>query len=292
MDFRVLEYFLMVAREENITKAAQILHVSQPTISRQLMQLEEELGVKLFRRSNHNIYLTNDGILFRRRAQEMVNLAEKTKKELSEKAEELVGEINIGCGELQSLGELSKMMAGFHEHHPNVHFTMHSGNNSDTYELLEQGNLDIGLFLEPMELIQYDLLPLKTKEEWGVLVKNDSPFADRTGIIPGELVGTKVITIRDRLVQLELANWSGKYAKKMANLATYNLINNAAMMVRAGMGPAICLRLNCHYDDLKFIPFEPKIEMTSVLAWKGTSVMSQTVQAFVDYCREQVNGTA
>ena len=288
MDFRILEYFLMVAREENITKAAQILHVSQPTISRQLMQLETDLGVKLFQRSNHNIYLTNEGIIFRRRAQELIDLYQKTRNELNEATEELNGEINIGCGELQSFQELSEMMAGFYKLHPNVHFTIHSGNNEDILELLNQGNLDIGLFLQPMDLIRYDLLHMKTKEEWGILVRTDSPFAEKKSIIPGELVGTKVITIRDRLVQLELAKWSDKYAKDMANLATYNLLNNAAMMVKEGMGPAICMRMESEYEGLKFIPFEPKIEMTSVLAWKGMNVMSNTVKAFVEYCSEQL----
>lgn len=288
MDFRVLEYFLMVAREGNITKAAQILHVSQPTISRQMMQLEADLNVKLFQRSNHNIYLTKEGILFRRRAQELLDLYQKTRNEMKETIEELNGEINIGCGELKSFQELSQIMAGFYRLHPNVHFTIHSGNNEDILELLKQGNLDMGLFLEPMDLVQYDLLRLKTKEEWGILVAQDSPLAQKKYIVPGELVGTKVITIRDRLVQFELAKWSDKYAKEMANLATYNLVNNASMMVREGMGPAICLRLEAEYEGLKFIPFEPKIEMSSVLAWKGKSVMSNTVRAFVDYCGEQV----
>ena len=289
MDFRVLEYFLMVAREENITKAAQILHVSQPTISRQLMQMEEELGIKLFQRGNHNIHLTNEGILFRRRAQELLDLYQKTKNEMNETTEELNGEINIGSGELKSFQELSQIMAGFHKLHPNVHFTIHSGNNEDNLELLKQGNLDIGLFLEPMDLIQYDTIRMKTKEEWGILVNKNSPFAEKRSIVPGELVGTKVITIRDRLVQLELAKWSDKYAKGMANLATYNLIHNAALMAKEGLGPAICLHLESEYKELKFIPFEPKIEMTSVLAWKGMSVMSDTVKAFIDYCEQKIS---
>ena len=148
MELRVLSYFLTVAREENITKAAALLHVTQPTISRQLMQLEEELGVKLFRRSNHSILLTEQGMLLKRRAQELVSLAEKTKRELSQE-EALGGEISIGSGEYQNSSLLAEILAAFHERHPGVCFTMFSGNSDDIKERMERGLLDIGFLLEP-----------------------------------------------------------------------------------------------------------------------------------------------
>ena len=286
MDIRVLQYFLMVAREENITKAAQLLHVTQPTISRQLMQLEEELGVKLFKRSNHNINLTEEGIRFRRRAQEIVDISERAKEELAESEEELTGEIAIGCGEFQSVGELAKIMATFREENPKVHFKMQSGNNSNIDEWLEQGLLDMGLLIEPASLGKYEFVRMKQKEEWGILVRKDSDYAKRAYIKPGELVGTEVITIRDELVHHELAEWSGDYAKNMANFATYNLLYNAAMLVKQGMGPAICLRLNSEYEGLTFVPFSPKIEMSSVLAWKAHKMPSKTVNAFIKYVRK------
>jgi DNA-binding transcriptional LysR family regulator len=217
MDFRVLEYYLMAAREENITRASRILHVSQPTISRQLSQLEEELGVKLFERRNHNISLTKEGVLFRRRAQELVDLARKTKAEMQEKTDQLSGEIHIGCAELRSYKELAGMIAAFQKKNPQVHFTIHSGNNTENQELLEQGNIDLALFLEPIDLSRYESLRMKETERFGILARKDSPFGREKGIVPGQLVGTRVITIRDLSVQKELANWSGEYAEGMAN---------------------------------------------------------------------------
>ena len=149
MDIRILQYFLMVAREENITRAATILHITQPTLSRQLMQLEEELGAKLFVRSNHNVMLTDEGLLFRRRAQDIISIMEKAKGELSQTDDTLSGIISIGCGELHSVKELAEMMAAFQLQYPLVKFELYSGRNEDLQERLEQGTLDMALFLEP-----------------------------------------------------------------------------------------------------------------------------------------------
>lgn len=158
MDIRILSYFLMAAREENITKAAQLLHITQPTLSRQLMQLEEELGVKLFQRSNHSVYLTDEGMIFRRRAQELVNLAEKAQEELTQKEETLSGVIAIGCGEIRSVQEVAKLITGFQECCPLVKFELYSGDNEDIKERMEQGALDMGLLLEPVSIVKYDFI--------------------------------------------------------------------------------------------------------------------------------------
>ena len=166
MDIRVLEYFLMAAREENITKAAQLLHVTQPTLSRQLMQLEDELGVKLFERTNHSVLLTDEGFLFRRRAQDIVAMAEKAKSEVAQNEETLTGIISIGCNELRSVQELAKAMTAFQNRYPKVKFELYSGSNEEIQERIEQGSLDIGLFLEPFNLTKYTTLPMQTKERW------------------------------------------------------------------------------------------------------------------------------
>lgn len=150
MELRVLKYFLMVAREENITKAAQLLHVTQPTLSRQLMQLEEELGVQLFHRGKHNVTLTEDGMLLRRRAQELVFLSEKTKMELQHKEEMPTGEIAIGCGETKSMAALSEKMVSFRQKYPLVQFSIYSAIADDIKERLEKGLLDMGLLVEPV----------------------------------------------------------------------------------------------------------------------------------------------
>ena len=157
MELRVLKYFLMVAREENITRAASLLHVSQPSISRQLMQLEDELGVKLFNRSNHSIVLTDEGLLLKRRAQEMLALAEKTKTELVGE-DEIRGVISIGAGELKSSAFLAEIMTAFHKEYPQVKYDFYSGNADNIKERIERGILDVGLLLEPVEISKYDFI--------------------------------------------------------------------------------------------------------------------------------------
>lgn len=178
MDLRVLNYYLVVAREENITKAAQLLHMTQPTLSRQLMQLEEELGVKLFQRGKHNIYLTQAGMLFRRRAQELVNLADKAKAELQQSDQELTGEIAIGCNESKSMNELADQISAFRQIHPLVKFTLRSGNNGDIREWLDQGTVDFGILVEPAEVADTLICG------WGIRSLGD----------PGPYIGTPCAT--------------------------------------------------------------------------------------------------
>ena len=286
MDIRVLSYFLMVAREENITRAAQLLHITQPTLSRQLQQLEVELDAKLFRRSNHNIYLTNEGMLFRRRAQELVDLSEKAKMELSQSEEVLTGEVSIGCGELRSMEELAEIMDAFSKLHPRVKFHLHSGYNDDVKEWIEQGTLDMGLLVEPVDIGKYEFIRMSKKEEWGVLVRSDSPLAARDAIRPGDLVDTPLVTTRNSAIHGELASWSGDYARRMKPLVTYNLLYNAAEAVRQGMGAAVCIRLNCTYDGLVFVPMRPKLELGSILAWKERQTCCSTVGAFIQFAKK------
>ena len=289
MDIRVLQYFLMVAREENITKAAQLLHITQPTLSRQLMQLEEELGAKLFQRSNHNVVLSDEGLLFRRRAQDIVSMAEKAKQELVLNEDTLTGIISIGCGELRSVNELAKIMASFQNKYPKVKFEIYSGSNEDIQEKMESGILDLGLFLEPFTVSKYDFIKMKTKEQWGVLLHKDAPLASQKTIQPGDLVGTLVVTIHiNTPTQLALAQWSGDFAKEMDFYANYNVLHNAAIIARERKGAVICLKMDSHYDDMKFIPLEPKLELGSLIAWKDDPSYSKSTQAFIQHLRNEL----
>lgn len=183
MDIRVLQYFLAVVREENITKAAQLLHITQPTLSRQLMGLEQELGVKLFSRNNHSVTLTEEGMLFRRRAEEIVTLSEMTKRELKQEAM-LTGEISIGSGEYHGSCHLSGILAAFRAEHPNVTYSIYSGNSDNIKERIERGTLDIGLLLEPVEISKYDFLHFPVPETWNALVRSDSPLAQKPYLTP------------------------------------------------------------------------------------------------------------
>ncbi len=290
MELRVLNYFLMVAREENITKAAQLLHVTQPTLSRQLMQLEEELGVKLFDRSSHSIILTSEGMLLKRRAQEMLNLAEKTRNELTQKEENLTGLISIGSGELQSMKELSNLISGFRRRHPFVTFDIYSGNAEGIKARMESGALDMGLLLEPVNTAKYEFIRLHTKETWGVLVRDDSELAGKESVAPEDLVDYPLLVPANKPVQNELASWFGDYAKQMHIISTHNLVYNSAVMVQNGVGITVTLKLDCHYDHLKFIPLQNGTELSSVLAWKDSQVFSPATTAFIGYIKKCSKG--
>ena len=280
MELRVLKYFLAVAREENITKAAALLHLTQPTLSRQLMQLEEELGVQLFRRSRYHIELTEDGMLLRRRAQELVDLAEKTTREFTMRETELMGEIAIGAGETQSMSFLSRAMVSFRERYPKVTFRIFSATADDVKERLDTGLLDMGLLTEPVDVGRYAFCRMKERDRWGVLVRLDSPLAGLDSVTPDDLEQVPlIISVRER-VQRELANWFGDRWERLQIAASFNLILNAANMVRYGVGTALSFDLNFSFDDLRFIPLSPTMDTGTVLVWKKDQVLTPAVEAF------------
>lgn len=289
MDIRVLRYFLTVAREENITKAAALLHITQPTLSRQLMQLEEELGVKLFTRSNHSILLTAEGILLRRRAQEMVTLADKMKRELVHE-ETINGEVAIGSGEYKNSRVLSAIFAAFQKKHPGVQFEIYSGNSDNIKERIERGILDIGLLLEPVDIRKYEFTRMTMKEEWGIYVSEESDLAIKEMVTPQDLAGRPLILTRRDLIQQKIINWFGQYSERLQVKARGNLPYNLVAMSRQSMGVFLSLKLDCQYDRMKFIPLYPKLESNTVLAWKKNQAMSPTVRVFVDFAVKYING--
>ena len=280
MELRVLRYFLTVAQEENITKAAALLHVTQPTLSRQLMQLEEELGCKLFHRSQYRIILTDAGMLLRRRAQEIVELADKTQREFAQPEGELAGEISIGCGETQGMTFLSQHIRSFRELHPQVQFRIYSANADDVKERIEKGLLDLGLLTEPVDIGRYAFLRLPQKDRWGALVPKDSPLAQKEGITPQDLAGVPLLMSGREKVRSELAGWFGDGFDRLTIAATFNLILNAANMVKNGVGVALCFDLENISDALQFVPLSPKLETGTVLAWKKDKPLSPAAEQF------------
>ncbi|MEZ4863845.1 MAG: LysR family transcriptional regulator [Caldilineaceae bacterium] len=290
MELRVLKYFLMVAREENITKAAELLHVTQPTLSRQLAQLEDELGTKLFQRGQHGIALTEDGLLLRRRAMEIVALADKTERELSHADDLLSGEITIGSGETKNIHALIGMMAAFRRQHPDVTFDMYTAAADDIKEHLDRGLADVGVVVEPVEISQYHFLRLPGKERAGVLLRTDSPLAAKAVIRPEDLVGTPLLMVKRPYFQNELTNWFGAAYDQMEIVATYNLIYNAAMMVQHHMGVALCLELESQFDGLCFRPLEPTQENGTVLIWKKEQILPPTTRAFIEHIGKYTKG--
>lgn len=286
MEIRVLKYFLMAAREENITKAAELLHITQPTLSRQIQQLEEELGVKLFQRSNHSIRLTEDGMLLKRRAQEIVALTDKTEKEFQHKEESVSGEISIGSGETKSVHELAEIISLFREEYPAVSYDFYTANADDIKERLDKGLLDIGLLAEPVDISKYNFVRLNGRERWGILVREDSVLAAKEYVKPEDLLEIPLLMVRRPLVQSELAGWFDNYYDQIHIVGTYNLINNAAVMVEKGIGCALCFNLGVTFDKLRFVPLLPAVETGAVIVWKKNQIASQAVYKFIDFLKK------
>lgn len=285
MEIRVLNYFLMVAREENITRAAEILHITQPTLSRQIAQLEKELGVKLFQRSNHNIILTDDGMLLKRRAQEFMLLAEKTKKDFSSD-DEISGVISIGSGELKSMQFLSEMITSFRSKYPHVSFEIYSGDSDHIKERIDHGLLDIGLLLEPVDIGKYDFMRTNVQEEWNALVSENSPLAKKDVLTPQDFDGIPLILARRELAKNHIYNWLGEYADENNIIANGNLLYNIAIIAKNTMSSIIAIKLDCEYKDLKYIPLSPKLVSGTVLIWKKTQTFSKATEAFIKHLKE------
>lgn len=287
MELRVLQYFLTVAREENITRAAQYLHITQPTLSRQLMHLEENLGVKLFVRSNHNIILTDEGMLLKRRAEEMLDLYTKTKEELSNNNQDLCGKIALGFGETQSIIELSQIIVAFREKYPNVVFDFYTGIASDVKDRIENGLTDIGLLIEPVEISKYNFIKMPRKEKWCVVVKKDSPLAQQDSISAKDLVGIPLITAKRKSVQNELENWFGEYYKQLNIIATCNVsYSNISIMVANNIGASLVHEFDCKNDDVCVKPLYPEISNGTLLVWKKNQTNSVLVNTFIEFAKK------
>lgn len=285
MEIRVLNYFLMVAREENITRASALLHLSQPTLSRQMMQLEEELGVKLFSRHKHSIVLTDEGMLLKRRAEEIVSLAEETQREFK-RQEAVSGVISIGSGEARSVQFLTELISSFKEKYPLVQYDIYSAAADDIQYRIEKGLLDIGFLLEPVDIGRYEYLRVPQKERWGVLVHTDWDLAKKDTVSPKELSGIPVLMSKRQGVKTELAGWFGEYYHKLEVVSTYNLIYNAAIIARAKLGAAITMDHGNLYENLRFVPFSPPIETGCVLVWKKHQSLSKASALFLEEAKE------
>ncbi len=288
MELRVLRYFLAVAREENITKAAALLHVTQPTLSRQLMQLEQELGVRLFRRSQYRVVLTEEGMLLRRRAQEIVELADKAERELQRHEGTLTGEISIGCGESVGMTFLSRHIRAFRERYRQVQFRIYSANADDVKERIEKGLLDMGLLAEPVDIGRYAFLRTPQKDRWGVLLPKEHPLARKEAVTPEDLLTTPLLISGRETVRNELAGWFGDTYEKQEIAATFNLILNAANMVKNGVGAALCFELDKISDALVFRPLSPELETGTVLAWKKEQRDSPAAEEFLRWVKNSV----
>lgn len=287
MDIRILRYFLAVVREESISGAAESLHLTQPTLSRQLMDLEEELGVKLLNRGkkNRRVTLTEEGMLLRRRAEEIVALADKTIEEFDTSNEVVSGDIYIGGGETNAMRLIARIGKKLQADYPLIRYHLYSGNADDVAERLDKGLLDFGLFIGETNMERYNYLRLPVTDTWGLLMRKDSPLAAKEHIQAEDLVGIPLIVSRQSMVHNELSGWSGHDFDQLNIVATYNLIYNASLMVDEGFGYALCLdRLVYSADNNNFCfrPLEPKLEAHLNIAWKKYQVFSKAAEKFLE----------
>lgn len=283
MELRVLNYFLAVAREENITRAAEVLHVTQPTLSKQLMDLEDEIGKKLFIRGNRKITLTPEGLLLRKRADEIMNLVTKTQREL-EQAEDMVsGDIYIGAGETDGFRWLLKLANKIKAEHPDIHYHISSGDMIDVLYDLDKGIIDFALVFGTVDNHKYECVTLPPKDTWGVLMRKDSVLADKAFIQPADLYDKPLIVSRQAHKKQEIASLFGENYKDLNIVATNNLIYNASLMVDEGFGYAITFDkiINTENTDLKFVPFEPAVTADMHLIWKKHQVFSKAADKFL-----------
>lgn len=284
MELRVLRYFLAVAQEESISGAADYLHLTQPTLSRQLMDLEEELGKKLFIRGSRKVRLTEDGLLLRKRASEIVELVEKTESEFWGSKEAVAGDVYIGGSESDAMRLIARAARTLQRLHPNVHYHLFSGNAGDVCEKLDKGCLDFGILLEPVNLKRYDYVRLPCTDLWGVLMRKDSPLAALESIRAEDLLGKPLLLSRQAMGKDSLSAWFGMDYTDLNIVATYNLLYNASLMVEEGLGYAVTLDrlVNTTGDSpLCFRPLEPRLEIGLYVVWKKFQIFSKAAAKFL-----------
>lgn len=291
MEFRVLQYFLAVAREQSITGAAEYLHLSQPTLSRQLKELEEELGKQLFIRGNRKITLTEEGMLLRKRAEEVTELIEKTRREIQLNDAVLSGDIYIGAGETESIRIIAKTLCKLQQNHPAITLHISSGDSAVVTEELDKGLLDFGLLFDPADLSKYNYLKIPRKDVWGVLIRRDSELAFKDSIRPEDLWDKPLILSRQHREGSMLSKWLSKSQADLHITATYSLLYNASILVDEGLGCALTLDkiINTEGTSLCFKPLNPPLTADLYIVWKKYQVFSKAADLFLKTLKDSLN---
>ena len=285
MEIRVLKYFLTVAREQNITRAAETLHMTQPTLSRQLAALEEELGTTLFVRGNRNITLTEAGILLKRRALEILNLEEKTIEELRNHEELVEGSVTIGCGEFGAVESLSRICEAYRAKYPKVQIKLHTATADIIQDMMKQGLVDIGLLMEPVDTSEFEYIRLPEADSWVVTMKPDDPMAQKDTVTRDDLLDKPLILPSRLNIQSELANWFGKDFEKLNVAFVANLATNAAVMAKNGLAYPVTIEGAMKFwreDFLVNRKLYPELVSYSVLAWRRNIPYSTAARKFIE----------
>lgn len=289
MEIRVLRYFLAVAREGSLTNAANFLHVTQPTLSRQIHDLETELGQKLFTRGSRSMKLTAEGMILRKRAEEILSMVDKTEAEFSSMEHSIGGDIYIGGGETDAVKLIAKIAKDLRESYPDIRYHLYSGNSQDVTERLDKGLLDFGILIQPANIEKYDYINIPAKDTWGVIMKKDSPLAFKDKIRKEDLLNVPLICSRQVLSREhsknEFVDWFGEDFGKLNIVTTFNLVYNAAIMVDAGIGYAITIDKITNTSEsssLCFKPLEPRLESGLNIVWKKHQVFSSAAEVFLE----------
>lgn len=285
MELRILRYFLMVAKEQSFTKAAEQLHITQPTLSRQLASFEDQLGITLFIRSGKNITLTDEGILLKRRALEILNLEERTLEELKGTDEVVGGTVTIGCGEFAAVETLAEICKSYKEKYPLVQIAIHTATADTIYEMMNKGLVDIALFMEPVDTEGLDYIRIKDSDHWVVGMRPDDLLAVKKYIEKKDLLDKPLILPERTNVRSELANWFGKDFSKLNIAFTSNLGTNAGVMAANGLGYPVSIEGAAKYwreDILVQRRLYPEITANTVIAWRRNIPYSQAVNRMIE----------
>ena len=295
MELRVLQYFLAVAREQSISRAAESLHLSQPTLSTQLKHLEEELGKTLMIRGtkgSRKIVLTEEGMILRKRAEEILDLVRKTENEITLSDDSVVGDVYIGAGETDMIRLVARTAQAMNEEYPDIHYHISSGNTAFVMEQLDKGLIDFGILYDSVDLSKYDSVKIPESDVWGVLMRRDAPLASKEVITPEDLWDKPLILSQQENQKSELAVWMRYDLSKLNVVATYNLIFNGSLFVDEGMGYAVCFDklINVSGDStLCFRPLSPELKAAPYLVWKKYQIFSKASEKFMEYFLKYLN---
>lgn len=294
MELRVLQYFLAVAREQNISSAAESLHLSQPTLSTQLKALENELGKQLLIRGtkgSRKVLLTEEGMLLRKRAEEILELVRMTESEISLSNEVIAGDVYIGTGESDLIRIFARAAKRIQEKYPDIHYHILSGNASFVQEHLDRGLIDFGVVYSPVDTSIYSTIKIPVHDTWGVLMRRDSPLAQKDTVQPQDLLDKPLILSAQKADAWPMSNWFGQDISKLNVVATYNLVFNASLLVEEGLGYAVCFDklINVSGDsNLCFRPLSPTIEAKASIIWKRYQVLSKAAECFLNELKQEM----
>ena len=297
MELRVLQYFLAVAREQSISRAAQSLHLTQPTLSTQLKALEEELGKQLLIRGtpgSRKVTLTEEGMILRKRAEEILSLVNRTTSEIALSDQSIAGDVYIGAGETDGIRLLTRAAQNVQSQYPHIHFHISSGDGKDVLENLDKGLIDFGLLLQTADITKYEVLELPVRETWGVLMRRDAPLAGKEVIAPEDLWHVPLIISRQAFSSAMLSSWLKRDLSELHVAATYSLLYNGSLMAEEGMGYVLCLDriINTSGDSpLCFRPFAPSLELGVYMVWKKYQVFSKAAEKFLNVMREELEAS-